>query len=330
MSTDYDLIKKTLYLLQIGYTSIRARRGLYRVLGVDNIYGVIKRIEKAISMGINRLVLKEVFDRVVEVLSEYEIDVDRQLEILRSFEESGGRVVTYFDDAYPSRFREYKLLPPIAIYAMLNNVDINDVFRSRKIVAVVGTRKPSVYGCKMAEKIGSAFADMGIDIVTGLASGIDECVVRGFLSNNKRRSILIGVRPYIEPYPDSIPSSTRYVHRHQNVAILSENLYKYGDDSWVKYQLYLRNRIISYLSRAIVVVEARAKHRDGALRGGSMSFIKFGLNPGKPVYIWGSVSDDREITRGIVMYIDRGARLFTTTSELIKMINKEVLYNGKS
>jgi len=325
MSTDYELIKKTLYLLQIGYTSIRARRSLYRVLGVDNIYGVIKRIEKAISMGINRLVLKDVFDRVVEVLSTYEIDVNRQLEILRSFEESGGRVVTYFDDTYPSRFRDPKLLPPIAIYARLNNVDINDVFRSRKIVAVVGTRKPSVYGCKMAEKIGYMLADIGIDMVTGLASGIDECAVKGFLSNNNRGSVLIGVRPYIEPYPDSIPSSTRYVHSYQNIAILSENLYKYGDDLWLKHQLYLRNRIISYLSRAVIVVEARARKRDGVLRGGSMSFIKFGLNLGKPVYIWGSVSDDREITRGIMMYIDRGARLFTTTNELIRMIRDEVL-----
>jgi len=325
MSTDYDLIKKTLYLLQIGYTSIRARRSLYSVLGVDNIYGVVKKIWRAVDMGTDRLVLKEVFDSVVEVLSEYEIDVDRQLEILRSFEESGGRVVTYFDDAYPSRFREYKLLPPIAIYAMLNNVDIYDVFRSRKIVAVVGTRKPSIYGCKMAEKIGYMLADIGIDMVTGLASGIDECAVKGFLSNNNRGSVLIGVRPYIEPYPDSIPSSTRYVHSHKNIAILSENLYKYGDDLWLKQQLYLRNRIISYLSRAIVVVEARARHRNGVLRGGSMSFIKFGLNLGKHVYIWGSVSSDREITRGVMMYIDRGARLFTTNKELEKMIREEVL-----
>jgi predicted Rossmann fold nucleotide-binding protein DprA/Smf involved in DNA uptake len=149
--------------------------------------------------------------------------------------------------------------------------------------------------------------------MTGLAKGIDMLATSGSLDAKGK---VIAVRPYL--YPLDYVNDRLLKKITVNGCIISENLEKVDDPLWIRVQLFLRNRIISALARAIVLVEARYdKH------SGTMHQLKFLYQNGsfiKPVYVWQPVSKREDLVKGFAVYVARGAVPFRTVDELVRVL----------
>jgi DNA processing protein len=190
--------------------------------------------------------------------------------------------------------------------------DIN-VLNSKNIIAIIGTRNCTAEGRQIAYQIGYALARKDYTVVTGLAKGIDMLATSGSLDAKGK---VIAVRPYL--YPIDYINNRLLKKITTNGCIVSENLEKVNDGLWIKMQFFLRNRIISALAKAIVLIETKYdKH------SGTMHQLKFLYQNGsfiKPIYIWQPVSKRKDVVKGFAVYIAKGAVPFRTVDELMKML----------
>jgi DNA processing protein len=125
--------------------------------------------------GVRKEVTKKIANR--EFLAE-------PLEELRRVEKCGARIITYTDPIYPKALKEI-YDPPAVLYVKGKDIPYNATF-----VAVVGSRNPTPYGLKSAEKIGQGLARRGLGVVSGMARGIDSAAHWGCLGG---RGFTIGV-----------------------------------------------------------------------------------------------------------------------------------------
>ncbi|MBU2497396.1 MAG: DNA-processing protein DprA, partial [Proteobacteria bacterium] len=94
---------------------------------------------------------------------------------LKRLEALHVRVDTYADPSYPPALREIHD-PPMVLY-----IKGRDILPRAVFIAVVGSRNPTPYGLKAAEKIGQGLARRGVGVVSGLARGIDSAAHWGSL-----------------------------------------------------------------------------------------------------------------------------------------------------
>ena len=111
------------------------------------------------------------------------IDPDRELGRLA---EIGVRAVTWHDDEYPSRLKEFTDRPPLLF------VRGELLPEDERSIAVVGTRRATPYGREMAHRLATDLARAGIAIVSGLARGIDGIAHRAALDAGQRTIAVMG------------------------------------------------------------------------------------------------------------------------------------------
>jgi DNA processing protein len=190
--------------------------------------------------------------------------------------------------------------------------DIN-VLNNSNIVAVIGTRNCTSEGRQIAYQIGYELAKQGYTVVTGLAKGIDMLATSGVLDAKGK---VIAVRPYL--YPLDYADGRLLKKITNNGCIVSENLEKVNDSLWIKVQLFLRNRIISALARAVVLIEARYDKHSGTIH--QLKFLYQNGSFVKPIYVWQPISKREDLVKGFAVYVARGAVPFRTADELMKML----------
>ena len=348
-----------LYLLhRNSYERREIREELYRAVGEVSGGARVEKLSDAINavgdICIDPSKCQELWIRVVSVLKNLGVDAIKQLDEIDKFSRGsveGGDVlamVHMLEPGYPRRLRRVDPPAPIIFArtqhrggAPLDNANnIRWMLSARPLIAVVGTRDPSEGGCETAREIAKYMARHSFSMVTGLARGIDSCAAEGYLeglrSYKRKRpsSVLIGVRPYLEPFHTSLAYEAKQVidrFRNEGIPnwiIISENSSMYYEGEWVKSQLCLRNRLISSLADAIVVVEARAGEDDKLDICGSTSMVELGLRRGKSVYIWRTKSRDEEILRGYKLYLENGAVEFSHFEELYWLLlnNNAIAY----
>lgn len=146
--------------------------------------------------------------------------------------------------------------------------------QSSPVVAIVGTRKPTAYGREVAQTLASDLVRQGCVIVSGLALGID-CIAQE--AALEAEGAVIGVVP--SELPDIAPRSNQRLAQRiiqQGGAIMSE--WKQGDGKVIHRGSFLeRNRIVSGLADAVVIVEA-------AKRSGTLNTAAHALSQGKDVF----------------------------------------------
>ena len=179
-------------------------------------------------------------------------DLRRAEEILEVCERRDYRILTISDAAYPRRLRNI-FDPPILLYCRGRLPLIDE----EAAIAVVGTRSCTPYGTLCAGKLGSQLAAGGAVIVTGLAHGIDSLAARAALRNGGRVLGVLGCgldvvypRGSEELYEDVAAAGALITEYAPGTLPLSGNF-------------PVRNRILSGLSVAVLVVEA--PERSGAL-----------------------------------------------------------------
>lgn len=161
-------------------------------------------------------------------------------------------VLTMDDTTYPARLRNI-YDPPILLYGKGSM----PLFDDEATVAVVGTRKCTPYGVSTAEQLGFEMAKSGAIVMSGLAKGIDAAAHRGVLRAGGFTAAVLGGGVDVV-----YPAENRRLY--EDIAatgvLLSEYPPQAEPESW---HFPVRNRIMSGLSLATVVVEA--PERSGAL-----------------------------------------------------------------
>ncbi len=193
--------------------------------------------------------------------------LDAAQKILEQCAREGLRIVTMADPAYP-RLLKNIADPPLVLYCKGNLPDLEKA----PPIAVVGTRKATAYGLSMAEKLGRELAQAGAVLVTGMAAGIDAAAAEGALAVNGRVIGVLGCGAEMI-YPRENARLFRSAER--SGCILSE--FPPGTPP-AKWRFPKRNRIISGLSCAVLVVEAPQK-------SGALITANQALEQGRDVFV---------------------------------------------
>ncbi|NLU23600.1 MAG: DNA-protecting protein DprA [Clostridiales bacterium] len=178
--------------------------------------------------------------------------LQRADEILGDCERLGIHLLTLQDAAYPGRLKcIYD--PPVLLYWRGRL----PLFDEEAAVAVVGTRRCTPYGLRTAESLGWEMTKQGALVVSGLAKGIDSAAHRGALRAGGMTAAVLGGGIDV-----IYPAENRWLYEdvERSGVLLSE--YPPGTEA-IGSHFPVRNRIISGLSLATVVVEA--PERSGAL-----------------------------------------------------------------
>jgi len=225
-----------------------------------------------------------------------ETDIEKDY---KEMEKLGIRMIPFYKPEYPEKLR-YIPVPPYALYVKGQIPD------NRKIsVAIVGARRCTPYGEYWAMEYGKELAKYGVEIISGMARGVDGYGQRGALRVGGKTFAVLGCGPDV-----------CYPKEHQGLyedilgkhgGILSE--YPPGMQPLAK-NFPARNRIISGLSDAILVIEAKEK-------SGSLITADMALEQGKEVYaLPGPVTSS--LSQGCHFLISQGAGILISPSELRK------------
>jgi DNA processing protein len=158
--------------------------------------------------------------------------------------------------------------PPTQIYH--TGADLNELLKLPR-VSMIGTRQMSPYGEQAARRLARELAEQGIVIISGLAMGIDAAAHRAALEAG---GLCIAVLP--SPLEEIVPVSNRALANQilqQGGALISE--YPAGD--YPKKQYFIaRNRLMSALGQAVVIIEAGEK-------SGALHTARFAIQQGRDV-----------------------------------------------
>ncbi|MDO9579260.1 MAG: DNA-processing protein DprA [Bacteroidales bacterium] len=235
------------------------------------------------------------------------VDVKKHISLMDSL---GVKLIPFTSDDYPERLKCLPYAPPL-LYVR------GDLKDDNPSIAIIGSRRASHYGKMVAEKFARELARVGLTIVSGLARGIDTQAHKGALEENGRTIAVLGCgidRVY--------PSENVYLIDKiiTNGACISE--FPIGTHPFAG-NFPLRNRIISGLSDAILVVEATQ-------RSGTFTTVGWALEQGKEIFaIPGNITE--ETSKGTNKLIMDGARPVTSVQDIIdalkldRIITKRVL-----
>ena len=219
-------------------------------------------------------------------------------------EKNNIQFITIQDDEYPQILKEIYDYP-ISLYVKGNAKILNS-----KSIAIVGCRDATIYGQNSAKYFGYNLAKEGICVVSGLAKGIDSYAHIGALgasgksdSNGKTIAVLGNGLDMIYPQ-ENIELANMIIEK--GGAIISE--YPLGTKP-DKMNFSARNRIVSGMSKGVLVVEAKEK-------SGTLITVDFALEQGRDVFVVpGNINSVHSV--GTNRLIKEGARLVNCYQDLI-------------
>lgn len=236
---------------------------------------------------------------------------EKQVESLKQFTErwkpqeeyeklkaKGIRLVTLGDDLYPKRLREIPD-PPYGLFVKGSLPEEGD-----PTVAVIGARDCSPYGSFVAERLGEELGRHGITVVSGMARGIDGISQQAALDTGGRSCGVLGCGVDI-----CYPKENRKLYDRLWSQGCLVSSYPPGTPAMAR-NFPPRNRIVSGLADAVVVVEAREK-------SGTLITVDMALEQGREVYtVPGRITD--RLSDGCNRLIRQGAVPLLNPQELIR------------
>ena len=227
-------------------------------------------------------------------------------------EASGISLILKDEPEYPKSLKEIPL-PPFGLYS-LGRVPKNDELS----LAIVGTRKTTPDGEEIAYELAKNLASKGINIVSGLAFGVDSAAHKGALSSGRTLAVLATA------VDNPTPTTNRKLAEEilaGDGALISE--YPPGSPA-LAHRFLERNRIVSGLSKGIIVVEAPE-------RSGSLVTARFATEQNREVFVVPGPSGHRNY-KGSHALIREGARLASSAEEIfadLGLVEKQVsLFEG--
>lgn len=214
-------------------------------------------------------------------------------------------IISINDKEYPEILKEI-YDAPVSLYIMGNKNILND-----DSVAMIGCRECTDYGRNITKKLSYDIAKNKINIVSGLAKGIDAIAHQGaILAEGKTIAVLGNGLDTMYPR-ENIPLAKEILKT--GGAIVSE--YPLGEKPQ-KQNFPERNRIVSGMSKGVVVVEAKEK-------SGTLITVDFALEQGRDIFVVpGNIN--QESSTGTNELIKQGAKLITSYKDVIEEYKKEI------
>lgn len=215
----------------------------------------------------------------------------------------GYSILTKDDREYPERLREI-FQPPFVLYCAGNADVLNE-----PSVSLVGSRKPTPYGRAVADKLARDLASRGLLVVSGLARGLDSVAHWGAVKEGKTAAVLgSGLE-------NCYPRENRKLFNKiiEKGAVVSEYPL---DAPPLGRHFPRRNRIISGLALAVVVIEA-------TLKSGSLISAKLALDQNREVLaVPGNVTSP--LSRGTNWLIKSGAKPVESWEDVVEELPHSV------
>ncbi|OFI07713.1 hypothetical protein CLOACE_00610 [Clostridium acetireducens DSM 10703] len=264
----------------------------------ENIwYDIINRDKDSIIDGKIKLYLKNSWEKE-KIDNMYQYCMDNNI-----------KLVKLNDKNYPEKLKHYDSSPSILFY----KGDITKINKNKN-VAIVGARRCSIYGKNICSIISEELSKNNINIISGLAKGIDCISHKVCLSKEGYTCAILGSGIDI-----IYPKENKYLYNEicEKGCVISE--FPLGTKP-LKRNFPMRNRIISGISDIVIVVEAGEK-------SGSLITADFALDQGKDVMsVPGSLFSSK--SKGTNKLIKEGAYPVTSIKDIFELLNYE--YTDKS
>jgi len=277
-------------------------------LGLKLVPAIDKRFSKIINFYETAeevwYAKKESFLKINGVSSELANEIIKQRESIdldknwQRHKKMGIEILTIYDDNYPPLLKEIPNPPNVLFF----KGDLIEKYS--EAVAIVGSRRATAYGVALAEELALNLSEAGVTIVSGVARGIDSSAHRGALKDKGSTIGVLGCGHDVI-YP---PENKRlYETISQQGSLISE--YPISTRP-LKWNFPARNRIISGLSRGVVVVEASEK-------SGALITVDFALEQGREVFaVPGNTKNI--LSKGPHKLLKSGACLIETSQDILE------------
>jgi DNA processing protein len=247
---------------------------------------------------------KKDIDRIISLKSSKILESE-----LKLIERDKIKVIDFFETEYPYYLKQINY-PPLVLY-LKGNIDLLDT----ESVAIVGTRTPTKYGRLTAFNFAYKLCCLGLNIVSGLALGIDKAAHEGALAASGSTVGVLG-------------SGLNCIYPGQNRK-LARSIFEKGlmvseyplNTKPLASNFPRRNRIISGLSKGVVVIEA-------AQRSGALITANFALEQNREVFaVPGNI--DQFQSKGPHSLIKEGAKLTESVEDILEELKFEDLVKTK-
>ncbi len=237
-----------------------------------------------------------------------QFDLEKYFELLKK---ESVQAFTFKDEDYPANLKDLTDAP-FVLYVKGNLKKADN-----RSVAIVGTRMPTSYGREIAKKFSIELANYGITVISGLALGIDAEAQRAALGAGGRTiSVLASGLDIISPTTNK--SLAMDIIKDAG-AVISE--YPIGHVPQT-YDFPIRDRLISGMAKAVIVVEGRMK-------SGTFYTVQAAAEQGRPVFaLPGQITS--LASEGPNYLIQNGARLITNIREVLEELDLEFKVDTES
>ncbi|HVS51100.1 MAG TPA: DNA-processing protein DprA [Opitutaceae bacterium] len=213
---------------------------------------------------------------------------------------SGADFISPRDASYPRLLKEIHD-PPIGLYRR-GKYDF-----AQPCLAIVGSRRTTLYGQATAKKLGAELARLGFCVVSGLARGIDTAAHEGALSVGGKTAAVVGCGIDIIYPPENLELYRRI---EAEGAVLSEFPFGRRAD---RQSFAMRNRIVAGMCEGVIVVESDVD-------GGAMITARFAGEQGRLIFaVPGRI--DQNTSAGCHQLIRDGATLLTSVDDVLAELN---------
>jgi DNA processing protein len=218
---------------------------------------------------------------------------------IEQYEKNGIKVITIFDQNYPSLLKEI-YQPPWVLFVK-GDLSLLEIHPK---LAVVGSRQATPYGKNAISLMFPPLVEKGVVIVSGLASGIDT-LAHEYAMKNGGKTIAVIAGGLYHIYPKENAALAKEMMKSQ--LIISE----YPPDTKpLRWHFPARNRIISGLSNGTFIIEAKRK-------SGSLITANYAVNEGRDVFsLPGSIFNQNSL--GTNDLIKQGAKLVMSSEDILE------------
>jgi DNA processing protein len=225
--------------------------------------------------------------------------------LLEEFKETGMKAWTWKDPQYPIQLKHIAD-PPIVLFV---NGNLSPEMLTHTI-GVVGTRRPSNYGQKIARDVAQGLSENGVTIVSGMAVGIDSIAHRGAIEGGSPTVAVLGCGADV-CYPTSNNGLFNELIEDGKGAVISEY---FPGTLPEKFRFPARNRIISGISQALVVVE-------GGLDSGSLITAYQAFDQSREVFAFPGRIDNPMSEGPHKLIRNNNAHLCTSYKDILNELN---------
>ncbi len=274
--------------------------GPVRIKLLLSYFGSARKIWKAKTKELLELGLGE--ERTLQFVNHR--DNFKEKEYFNQLKKNSINFLTINDNGYPDNLKELEN-PPIVLY-IKGKFKISD----NNAIAIVGSRKMTAYGKEVTDKFSSELSHVGITIISGLARGIDTVAHRSCLLAGGRTIAVLGCGLDMVYPPENFKLAGEI---QENGALISE--YPLGYPA-IPINFASRNRIISGLSKAVLIIE-------GASKSGTLLTASHAAEQGREVFaVPGQITSP--LSGAPLFLLKNGAKMATSPKDLLEELDLEI------